>query len=117
MRPESPVTSRRCAGTLRLGLHLAVEPEVVGHRRPPAIERVALRKIARPPGALLGDVVEVVEVLGERAPRVADVIEEVRADDVAAEAPARLPARLLHPHGTHRDLVDAADLERAVVEP
>src|SRR6266849_1653737 len=108
MRPESPVTSRRRAATPRLGLDLAVEPEVVGHRRPPAVEGVALRKIARLPGApAFGDVVEVVEVLGERPPRVADVIEEVRADDVTAEAPAGLPAGLLHPHRAHRDLVHA----------
>src|SRR4026209_288451 len=116
MRPLNPVTRTCRVATPRLALQLAVEAEVVGHRRPPAVERVGLREVARLPRALLGDVVEVMEVLGERAPGVAAVIEEVRADDVTAQAPAGLPAGLLHPHGPHRDLVHAADLERGVVK-
>src|SRR5207244_7264285 len=101
MRPLRPVTSRRRTATPGLGLDLAVEPEVVGHRRAPAIERVGLGPVTRLPRAGLGDVVEVVEVLGERAPRIAHVVEEGRTDDVTAEPPARLEAPLLHPLGAH----------------
>src|SRR2546427_4085081 len=97
-------------------LELAVQAEVLGHRRTPAVERVRLGEVARFPRALLGNVVEVVEVLGKAPPGVADVIEEVRADDVTSETPPRLPARLLHLHGAQRDLAHAADLERPVVE-
>src|SRR2546426_4474756 len=104
------------SGNRMSGQELAVQAEVLGHRRPPAVERVRLGEVARFPRALLGNVVEVVEVLGKAPPGVADVIEEVRADDVTSETPPRLPARLLHLHGAHRDLVHVADLERPVVE-
>src|SRR5262249_16994308 len=53
---------------------------------------------------------------GVAAPGIADVVEEVRADDVPAQAPGWLPAPLAHPLGAQRDLVDPAHLERAVVE-
>src|SRR5438445_11641443 len=68
IRPLRPVTRRRRPATPTLPLDFAVEPEVVGHRRAPAIERVRLGPVARLPRARLGDVVEVVTVLGERAP-------------------------------------------------
>src|SRR5687767_4491652 len=117
MRPLSPVTSTR-RGVMAAGsaLQLAVQAEVLRHRRAPAVERITLREVARLPGARLGNVVEVVEVLRERAPRITDVVEEVGADHVPAEAPARLEARLLHPERAHRDLVHAAHFERGVVE-
>src|SRR3989454_7179157 len=104
------------SGNRMSGQELAVQAEVLGHRRTPAVERVRLGEVARFPRALLGNVVEVVEVLRKAPPGVADVIEEVRADHVPAETPPRLPAGLLHLRGAHRDLVHVADLERPVVE-
>src|SRR5207247_209700 len=106
------------SGNRMSGQELAVQAEVLGHRRTPTVERVRLGEVARLPRALLGNVVEVVEVLREAPPGVADVdvIEEVRADHVTSETPSRLPAGLLHLHGAHRDLVHGADLERPVVE-
>src|SRR3989454_5796393 len=117
---DEPAHSRhehgRSVHRRRALFELAVPAEVLGHRRPPAVERLRLGEVARLPRAVLGNIVEVVEVLGEAPPRVADVIEEVRADDVTSETPPRLPARLLHLRGAHRDLVHVADLERPVVE-
>src|SRR2546430_2626527 len=104
------------SGNRMSGQELAVQAEVLGHRRTPAVERVRLGEVARFPRALLGNVVEVVEVLRKAPPGVADVIEEVRADHVPAESPSRLPAGLLHLRGAHRDLVHVADLDRPVVE-
>src|SRR3989442_8377331 len=103
-------------GNRMSGQELAVQAEVLGHGRTPAVESARIGEVARFPGALLGNVGEVVEVLGKAPPGVADVIEEVRADDVTSETPPRLPARLLHLRGAHRDLVHVADLERPVVE-
>src|SRR5262245_51804582 len=79
------------SGKLMSVLQFAVEAKVVGNGRPPAIEGVLGGKVPRLPGAVLGDVVEVEEVLREAAPRVAVVVEEVRADHVAAHAPALRP--------------------------
>ena len=44
------------------------------------------------------------------------VVEEVRADGVAAQAPAGLPAPAAHPVGADRDRVDGRHLEAGVVE-
>src|SRR4029453_6041390 len=87
---------------------------VVGDRGTPAIQRVALGEVAGLPRVLLGDVVEVVEVLGEGSPGIADIEEEVGADHVPAQTPAGLPAGLLHLARAHGDLVHAAALHRAV---
>src|SRR5262245_16841680 len=118
MRPESPVTRmRRIVGTwLSSTLQLSIAAEVLGHRRPPAIERIGFREIAGLPRACFRDVVEIMVVLGPRAPRVARVIEEVRADDVTAQTPAGWAPMVQPALPAQRDLVDAADLERAVVE-
>src|SRR5215475_174280 len=89
MRPESPVTSTRriVSAWLSSTLQLAITAEVFGHRWSPAIERVGFGEVARLPRARFRDVVDVVEVLGPRAPRIARVVEEVRANDVPAQAP------------------------------
>src|SRR5262245_24220404 len=118
MRPESPVTSTRriVNAWLSSTLQLAIAAEVLGHRRPPAIERVGFGEVAGLPRARFRDVIEVVVVLGPRTPRIARVVEEVRADDVATQAPAGRAPVLQQPLRAQRDLVDAADLERAVVE-
>src|SRR5947199_10094406 len=98
------------SGNRMSGQELAVQAEVLGHRRTPTVERVRLGEVARLPRALLGNVVEVVEVLRETPPGVADVIEEVRADHVTAETPPRLPARRQHISLSQRDIVTFAEL-------
>src|SRR5205809_338175 len=85
-------------------------------RAPTALERILRLKIAGLPRARLRHVVEVVEVLRPRAPRVAHLIEEVGADDVAAKPPAHGNAGVVSSLHAHRDLVYAANLERAVVK-
>src|SRR5207244_13207889 len=66
------------SGNRMSGQKLAVQAEVLGHRRTPAVERVRLGEVARCPRALLGNVVEGVEVLREARPGVARVLEEGR---------------------------------------
>src|SRR5213083_387191 len=63
------------SGNRMSGQELAVQAEVLGHRRTPTVERVRLGEVARFPRALLGNVVEVVEVLGEAPPRVAEYLD------------------------------------------
>src|SRR3989338_7639629 len=97
MSPLIPVTSTAgrvivAPGLVRSALQLAVRAEALRAGWAPAEERVALGEVAWLPRARLGDVVEVVVVLGEASPRVAHVVEKVRADDVADEAPAPRPA-------------------------
>src|SRR2546425_3283262 len=88
-----------CDGSRQFGVFY----EFRRRRRPPAVERVLLREVARDPGTLLGDVIEVVIVLGETPPWVARVVKVVRPDHVAADAPSLLPARVPHPHGAERN--------------
>src|SRR5437899_2716617 len=105
--------SARSAGGL---LHLAVHDEVVRNRRAPHGQGVLLGKVPRLPSTVLGNVVEIVVVLGEAPPGVTGVVEVVRPDDVPSEPPPGRPPRLLHVRGAHHDLVHAPDLERSVVE-
>jgi hypothetical protein len=67
-------------------------PKYSGSGGTPTIARPA-REVARLPGAMLWNEVQVVEYFGEAAPRVARVVEEVRADDMAPDAPSRFAAR------------------------
>src|SRR5438094_5978826 len=113
MRTRGVCTSvRRIRESVRLGVY----PERGGALGTPAVQCVGGRPVPRFPGRVLRNVIEVEEVLGEAAPWVANVVEEVGADHVPAEAPERLPAALPHAQRAHRHLVDAADLERAMVE-
>src|SRR5688572_11346642 len=82
--------------------------------RTPAVEGILRVPLTGFPLRVLGDVVNVVEVLGVAAPRILDVIKDVAADRVAAQPPGRLPAALSHPHSTHAHLVEAAHLVRGV---
>src|SRR5262245_11396674 len=130
MRPLRPVTRTRRGVMSRaiaervaeliertqLALQLPIDAEVRGHRRPPPIERVLRREITRLPRARLGNVIDVVKVFRPRAPRVAHVVEEVGANDVAPEPPADRDARVVRALHAHCDLVDAADLKRPVVK-
>src|SRR2546428_13254236 len=63
-----------------------------------------------------GNGFKVEDVVGRIAPAMAGGGEEVRVDDVPAEAPAVLVAFVEQPAGAHADLVDVADLEARVVE-
>src|SRR5687767_150369 len=65
-----------------------IPAEISRHARPPGIEGIGRRVIPGLPVHVPGDVVDVAEVLRQAAPGVADVMEEIRSDDVAAEAPA-----------------------------
>src|SRR5580693_931014 len=60
------------------------------------------------------DLVDVGEPLDPRAPGVRVVVEEVRSDGVAAQAPARVASLGAHPVGADRDRVDGGNLEAGV---
>src|SRR5215471_5643228 len=90
--------------------------EIVRQGRAPAIERVFFGEISRLPRAVLGDEIEIVEVFGEAPPRIPSIVEEIRADDVASDAPAGLAADVEHALGADGDLVDAPDFERRVMK-
>src|SRR6266571_7723037 len=95
---------------------LEVNPEGLRGLRAPDVEGVFRRVVGRLPARVRRDVIDVAEVLGEAVPGIADVVEEVRADDVPAESPAVLVALVEQPAGAHADLVHVAHLEARVVE-
>ena len=72
-----------------------IDDEVVGHRRSPDVERVLGRVIAGDPFDVGGHEVDAERILGEAAPRVLHVMKVVRAEDVAADAPAFRVARCM----------------------
>src|SRR5580704_15602718 len=89
-----------------------VGEEGLGWRRTPQV-RGDVPVVGHP---AVVDLVDVGEPLDPRAPRIGVVVEEVRSDGVAAQAPARLAALGAHPVGAHRDRVDGRDLEAGMVE-
>src|SRR5580693_6430663 len=93
-------------------LRLLVTEEGLGWRRAPQV-RGDVPVVGHP---AVVDLVNVGEPLDPRAPRIGVVMEEVRSDGVAAQAPARLAALGAHPVGAHRDRVDGRDLEAGMVE-
>ena len=67
---------------------------------------------------LLGrDVVDVAGVLRIAAPGIPHIVEVVGAEDVTAETPALAVALARHVHGAEPDVVDAAHVPAAVVQP
>ena len=72
--------------------------------------------VGRRPAVFLRDVIDVAGIFREAAPRIHDVVEVVRAEDVAAEAPAFLVALVVHAHGAEADIVNAGDVPAAMVE-
>src|SRR3984957_1811943 len=89
-----------------------VGEEGLGRRRAPQV-RGDIPVVGHP---AVVDLVDVGEHLDPRAPRIGVVVEEVRSDGVAAQAPACLVALGAHPVGADRDRVDGRDLEAGVVE-
>src|SRR5262245_25368513 len=67
---------------------LVIEREISGWHRAPHVERILGRVIGALPIVIDRDVVDVRRVFGVAAPRVAHVVEIVRAEHVAAHAPA-----------------------------
>src|SRR3984957_11340072 len=96
-----------------LGLEIGAEDAGLGA---PEIERILGRVILRLPRAVGRDLVDVAEILGQAHPRVAQIVEEIRAQHVAAEAPAVLVAGFHHRLGAEADLVGRGHLEAGVVE-
>src|SRR5262245_19246076 len=94
---------------------LEIPAEILRHRGAPHIEGVLRRVVLRLPVRVARAVVDVAEVFGEAAPRIADVVEEVGADDVPAEAPAVAVALLQQAAGADADLVHVGDFEARVV--
>src|SRR5262245_52332793 len=92
-----------------------VPPEIGGHVGAPRVEGVGRRVVLGLPGHVGRDVVDVAEILGEAAPGIADVVEEIRTEDVAAEAPAVAVALVEQPAAADPDLVDVRHLEARVV--
>src|SRR5262245_777742 len=90
--PRPIVSSPALRRSRRVGLLLAslfeIADEILRHRRPPAIQRFVQRIVLRLPRAVARNAIYVAEILGQAVPRIAHVVEEVGADDVAAEAPA-----------------------------
>ena len=72
--------------------------------------------IGRRPAHLLRDVVDIAGIFREAAPRVAHVVEIVRAKHVAAEAPTLGLALVVHAHGAEPDVVDAGHVPAAMME-
>src|SRR2546426_687196 len=107
----------RGLGHLARGLgRLEVHSEGFRGLGAPNVEGVFRRVVGRLPVRIRRDVVDVAEVLGQAVPRIADVVQAVRADDVPAEAPAVLVALVEQAAGAHADLVHVADFEARVVE-
>src|SRR5579883_3540673 len=97
-------------------LRLEIRAEVGRRRRTPAVEGVGGRMIRGAPGAVGRDLVDVAEILGEAMPGIAQIMEEVRAEDMPAQTPAVAVAGLEHASGADADLVGRGDLEAGVME-
>src|SRR6266498_254292 len=92
---------------------LLVGEEGLGRRGAPQVRRDL--PVAGDPGVV--DLVDVGEPLDPRTPGIRVVVEEVRADRVAAQAPPGLASPSAHPVSAERDRVDGGHLEAGVVEP
>src|SRR5690242_5894877 len=104
MRRDGPRPSpgRRAGGPAKRSLHgLVVAAEILRHWRAPAIERVLGRMVAGPPRPVARDLVDVAEILGHAHPGIAHIVEEVRPQHMAAEAPAVAIAGADHGLGAH----------------
>ena len=91
--------------------------EGFGYWRSPGVQRLVGGPITSIPLCILRDLIEVCVVLGEVAGRVAEVPEQVAAEEVTAEAPD-VAAGVDREQGlsTPTDFVDVVDLPRRVVE-
>src|SRR5882757_10021587 len=67
---------------------LGVVGEIVGRGRAPDVERILGRVVAALPVAIGGHEIDAGRIFAERPPWVADIVEEVGAQDVPPETPA-----------------------------
>src|SRR6185295_17691279 len=106
-----------CQARLSLSaeMFLGIDEEDWRHVRAPQIERVLGRPVGAFPAVTRRDVIDVGGILAERAPRVLDVVEIVRAEDVAAGAPAVLVAFIRHLRGAAPHVFQARHVPRAMV--
>src|SRR5208282_5636342 len=68
------------------------------------------------PGPVARYPVDVGKILSHAVPRVAQVVEEVRADDMPPKTPAVLIPGVEHPHGADADFVRRRNLETRVMK-
>src|SRR5580693_5730601 len=85
---------------------LGIVGEIVRRVWTPYVERIFRRVVAAVPVAIGGDKVDAGRIFAERSPRVADIVEIVRAQDVAPETPSAREALIQHMHGAAADIVD-----------
>jgi hypothetical protein len=106
---------RRCL-TVAAGVWLAsrrisrlgIVREIVRRVRPPHVERILRRVVAALPVAIGGHIIDAGRIFAERPPGVADIVKEIGAQDVPAEAPSARKALIQHMHGAAADVVDRA---------
>src|SRR6478609_6624484 len=85
-----------------------IDDEVIGNRRSPDIERILRRMVGRGPVEIGGNEIDVERILGPAAPRILDVVEIIRAEYMAPDAPAFRKSLRLHQLGAEADVVEAA---------
>src|SRR5579871_2224780 len=105
----------RCLPASSLRLEISVHflaPELGRPFRAPDVGQLV--PVASLP--LVADAVHVGVVLDPTAPRVANIVEEVRGERVPAGAKALLESRIAHAPYAEADVVDAGDLEAGVLE-
>ncbi len=108
--------ARSRASRVAASSRFVVEGEICRRDRPPDVERVVARMVTRVPVEIRGDVVDVGRIFRIAAPGVADVVEIVRAQHVAAEPPAGGETAVRHLHGAEADLVDRAHVPAQMVQ-
>src|SRR6185312_21856 len=96
---------------------LGVVGEIVRGVRTPYVERILRPMVAAVPVAVGGHIVDAGRIFAETAPRIADIVEEVGAEDVAPEAPPLREPLAEHMHGASPDLVDRAHVPAQVMQP
>src|ERR1700728_1663453 len=104
-----------CVSSLS-ALDFIVEGEVVRRGWTPDIEGIVRRIVFGLPVAIGRNVVDVGGIFRVAAPGVAHIVEVVRAEHVAPEAPAGAEPLVRHLHGTKADLVNRADIPAEMMQ-
>src|ERR1700691_5526965 len=82
----------------------------------PDIEGIMRRIVFGLPVAVGRDIVDISGIFRIAAPGVAHIMEVVRAEHMAPEAPAGAEALVRHLHGAEADLVDRADIPAEMMQ-